>query len=72
MSTNLPLDQMTVAEKLEAMEAIWASLCRNPADVTSPAWHEDVLAERRRRLASGETTLSDWTEAKRRLQGLGR
>ncbi len=72
MSTNLPLDQMTVAEKLEAMEAIWSSLCRNPPDVNSPEWHKEILAERRRRLASGETTLSDWSEAKNRLQGLGR
>ena len=72
MSTNLPLDQMTVAEKLEAMEAIWESLCRNPVNVSSPEWHGEVLAERRRRLASGETTLSDWNEAKKRLQSLGR
>ncbi|MCO6458179.1 MAG: addiction module protein [Pirellulaceae bacterium] len=72
MSHNLALDQMTVAERLAALEAIWASLCRNPVDVISPGWHEEVLAERRRRLASGATTLSDWCEAKERLQGLGR
>ena len=72
MSIELPLDTMSVAEKLQAMEAIWASLCRNPADVGSPAWHGAILAERKRRLASGESVLSDWNEAKKRLQDLGR
>ena len=68
---NLPLDAMSIAEKLEAMEAIWASLCSRPGDVASPAWHEDVLAERKKRLESGEATVSDWGEAKKRLQDLG-
>ena len=63
---------MSVAEKLEAMEAIWTSLCSKPEDVASPAWHEDVLAERKQRLASGEATVSDWGEAKKRLQDLGK
>jgi hypothetical protein len=72
MSIQLPLESMSVAEKIEAMEAIWASLSRTPADVTSPAWHEQVLAERRKRLESGESTVSEWSEVKKRLQSLGR
>lgn len=71
MSINLPLEQMTVAEKLQVMEAIWSSLCSNPGDVEAPAWHAEVLNERRQRLESGEATVSDWSEAKKRLQNLG-
>lgn len=72
MSIELPLDTMSVAEKLEAMEAIWASLCSNPSDLSSPEWHEKILSERRQRLATGQATVSDWSEAKQRLQDLGR
>lgn len=71
MSIELPLETMSVAEKLAAMETIWASLCSRPIDVTSPAWHEKVLAARDSRLKSGEATVSDWSEAKKRLQELG-
>ena len=72
MSIELPLETMSVAEKLQLMEAVWASLCSNPIDVSSPEWHERILAERRRRLASGQATVAEWSEARRRLQDLGR
>ena len=71
MSIDLPLDSMSVAEKMEAMETIWSSLCQKPGDVRSPEWHEGVLAERTRRLASGESTVSTWNDAKARLLKLG-
>ncbi len=72
MSTQLPLDSMSVGEKLAAIDAIWTSLCSTPSDVESPHWHEEVLSERKRRLESGEATVSDWQDAKKRLQDLGR
>ena len=71
MSFELPLEQMSVAEKLATMEAIWASLCSRPVDVESPAWHEKVLAERKKRLESNEATVTEWSEAKKRIQNLG-
>ena len=72
MSIELPLERMSVGEKLATMEAIWASLCCKSVDVDSPAWHEKVLADRTKRLESGEATVSEWSEAKKRLQDLGR
>jgi hypothetical protein len=71
MPIELPLDSMTVGEKLAAMEAIWESLCSKPSQVESPAWHADVLRDRERRLESGEATVSTWESAKKRLQDLG-
>ena len=71
MSIDLPLDTMSVAEKMQVMETIWSSLCQKSGDVQSPEWHEEVLAERTRRLASGEATVSSWSEAKSRLLKLG-
>jgi hypothetical protein len=68
MSIELPIDSMTTAQKLEAIEALWASLCKNPSDVESPEWHAEILAERKRRLESGEATVSDWKSAKKRIR----
>jgi hypothetical protein len=68
MSIDLPLDSMSTSQKLEILEAVWASLCRNPSDVESPAWHAAVLTQRKRRLESGEATVSDWESAKQRIR----
>ena len=68
MKTELPLAQMTVAEKLIVMEALWADLSERAADDAVPAWHAQVLAERERRLAAGEERVLDWDEAKRQLR----
>ena len=68
MKAELPLAQMTVAEKLQAMEVLWADLSERAADEAVPAWHAEVLAERERRLAAGEERVLDWGEAKRQLR----
>jgi hypothetical protein len=64
MAVNLPLDEMSVEEKLQLLEAIWADLSRVPDQLESPAWHKDFLEETERRVESGEATFSDWQEAK--------
>lgn len=68
MGMTLPLDQMTVDEKLRAMEEIWEDLRRDEAAIPSPQWHRDVLEARAARLASGSESFSDWEEAKRRIR----
>jgi hypothetical protein len=68
MKVELPLAEMTVAEKLQTMEALWTDLTKNSPDDAVPWWHADVLAERERRLASGQEAVIDWEEAKRRLR----
>ena len=37
-------------------------------ELSSPAWHGDVLAERDRLIASGEEKFVDWETAKRQLR----
>ena len=61
---HLPLSEMTVAEKLQAMESIWTDLTSKPADVPSPSWHGDVLAERSAAVARGDAVAEDWEAAK--------
>jgi hypothetical protein len=46
MSIQLLLDTMTVAEKVQLLETVWESLCRESGDGRSPAWHREVLDER--------------------------
>ena len=68
MNITLPLDQMTTEEKLRAMEALWADLSRQEAEVPSPAWHEAVLKEREERIKSGQEAFMDWETAKQQLR----
>ena len=64
MALSLPLSEMTLEEKLQAMEALWEDLSRTPDLIESPTWHEDILREREQRLAAGEAKFVDWDEAK--------
>ena len=68
MEATLPLDKMSVAEKLRAMEMLWADLSRNVAQFESPAWHEDVLRDREARVKSGKESFMDWDTAKKQLR----
>ncbi len=68
MDVALPLDRMTTAEKLRAMETLWADLSRNADAFESPAWHADVLRERQQRVAEGKETFVNWEDAKRQLR----
>jgi putative addiction module component (TIGR02574 family) len=69
MELALPLGQMSVDEKLRALERIWDDLCRDDSAVPSPAWHRDVLEARAVRLAAGTEEVLPWDEAKRRIRG---
>lgn len=64
MSVTLPLQEMTISEKLQLMEALWDDLSRNADALESPEWHRDVLEEREGRIASGEARFSKWEQAK--------
>lgn len=64
MSINLPLREMTLQEKLAAMELLWEDLARSPESVESPTWHKDILDERRQRIAEGKSQFVDWETAK--------
>jgi len=68
METTLPLDKMTVAEKLQAMEEIWADLSRNESQIESPAWHGDILRERDAKVKSGRGKFIGWETAKKQLR----
>ena len=68
MVALLPLEKMSVTDKLCAMDALWEDLRRTPGAVVSPAWHADVLAERTAKIKSGKASFTDWPEAKRKIR----
>ena len=68
MTVELPLDKMSVEEKLRLMDVLWEDLTREPDKIPSPAWHEEVLKECRRRAESDEEKFTDWAEAKEEIR----
>lgn len=68
MANTLPLDKMSVEEKIQAMESLWDDLCRQAGGVVSPPWHEEVLAERDALHKRGDDEFEDWDVAKRSIK----
>lgn len=68
MAVSLPLDEMSVEEKIRAMESLWDDLCRRADRMVSPPWHGDVLAERDAAIRKGEDHFDDWDTAKRKIE----
>jgi len=68
MATKLPLHEMTIQEKLAAMEALWEDLSRSPEAIESPEWHREILDERRQRFADGTSRFEDWETAKAKIR----
>jgi hypothetical protein len=68
MARTLPLDEMSLEEKFEAMESLWDDLCRTADEFPSPSWHGDVLDERRATLGTGGDSSEDWSAAKTEIR----
>ncbi len=67
-ASTLPIENLSIADKLLLMERLWTELSRRPADIPSPDWHGDVLAEREAAVREGRTAFVEWDEAKKRLR----
>ena len=68
MDITLPLDQMTIEDKIKTMETLWDDLCRKAEDMPSPAWHGEILKEREERIKQGKEKFTDWEEAKTEIR----
>ncbi|MCP4108020.1 MAG: addiction module protein [Desulfobacteraceae bacterium] len=62
---SLNFKEMTTEEKLKAMEMLWDDICRNVPDLSPPAWHENILKEREKKLKEGRDNFIDWDYAKK-------
>lgn len=64
MAISIPLEKMSVEEKIQAMESLWDDLRTRAGDTLSPAWHGSELAVREAALAKGDETFKPWDSAK--------
>jgi hypothetical protein len=65
MTITLPLESMSVEEKIHAMESLWDSLCSQAEGVVSPPWHSEVLAQREQSIRDGTDQFETWEQAKK-------
>lgn len=65
MNHPLPLDKMSIDEKLETMEALWEDLSKSVKNLASPEWHETILKERDQGVEEGKDEFVSWEQAKK-------
>ena len=68
MHFSIPLEQMSVEDKLQAIEEIWADLASTPENIPSPSWHADILLAREKRISEGASHFLDIAEAKKAVR----
>ncbi|MBW6509216.1 MAG: addiction module protein [Desulfuromonadales bacterium] len=55
--TVIDIEKMTVAERLLAMENLWASLAEEYQQSEIPSWHGRILDQRLEKLRCGEANV---------------
>ena len=68
MASNLPLEKMSIEEKIQVMKAIWDDLCERADSLASPTWHGDVLAYRESARQGGDDEAIDWETTKQNIK----
>ncbi|MBA4284407.1 MAG: hypothetical protein C0434_02600 [Xanthomonadaceae bacterium] len=61
------LVSLPLAERLEAMEAVWASPDRTAANQAVPAWHESLVLQRLEAVRDGSDTVTEIAESFARI-----
>jgi Putative addiction module component len=64
---SLPLDQVTVDEKLKAIEMLWDDFCRDEKQIPVAEWQNELLEERQRQIETGEAKSSTIGRRRRRI-----
>jgi putative addiction module component (TIGR02574 family) len=62
------IEKMSLSERLEAMELLWDSISDNPENISSPAWHAEVLKKRETKVESGEAEFLTISEVENRFR----
>jgi hypothetical protein len=53
-SVDLPVSRLSLAQKLDLMETLWADLSRDEKKLESPAWHRAILEDREEAFKAGK------------------
>ncbi len=62
--TTLDIENMTVPERIQAMEWLWDSLSQQEHEIESPRWHLDILGERMKKIQNGTAEFISLEELK--------
>ena len=63
MAVDLPLAQMSLDDKLLAMELLWGELSKTPERLEAPHWHRDLLLQRLNQVQQGTANFQSWNTA---------
>ena len=64
MEISIPIDKMSIDEKIQAMETIWEDLCQRAGSLSSPDWHSQLLQEREAGIKEGSEDFISLEKAK--------
>lgn len=48
------IDEMTAAQRIELMEALWKNMSERNVNGEPPDWHREYLSDREKAIANGE------------------
>lgn len=68
MIESSQIEKMSVTERLQAMDQLWDSLTRAGDEISSPDWHQEVLADRKARAQRGEAKFLTLAQLRSRLR----
>jgi len=62
------IEQMSPVERLQSMELLWKAISTRPQELSSPAWHGEVVTARVRKIKHGKGTFLTIDQLKKRIQ----
>lgn len=62
------IEKMSVHERLTRMEQLWDSLCREERAPVSPAWHGEILSERKKLMDAPQAKFMTVEELRKRYR----
>ena len=63
MAVDLPLAQMSLDDKLLAMELLWGEFSKTPERLDAPQWHRELLLQRLNQVQQGTASFQSWDTA---------
>jgi putative addiction module component (TIGR02574 family) len=63
-------DELSVEEKLDYLEALWARVASKPEQLPVPDWHRKILAERLTAYRSGKGSSRPWSEFRDEMRSI--
>jgi putative addiction module component (TIGR02574 family) len=61
-------DRLSVAERIEYVQALWDQVSSDPTAVLVPQWHRDVIEERLKRQRTDPEEGTPWPVVRERLE----